>query len=116
MAVAEKEPRKAPTSADKAKQERRDAHRRKRLSKLNELRTKAPLEFQMRLNPREAKELGVAADWKAFCTMKANAFHTYWTGRVTKPALSQKSLDRKKNRLAKLKELMGSLEKELGVS
>lgn len=106
--------RKAPKTEDKAKQQQREINRKKRLAKLADLKAKHPLRYAAALNYREAKENGLCKTWPEFCAYKAKAYSDYWTELGKKPAMSEKTLERKKTRLAKLRELMAKLETEVG--
>ena len=90
------------------------AYRAKRLAKLNAIRAEDETKFLCQVNIKEAKQLQLAESWKAFCEMKAKAFHEYWTARADKGSIGgEKAKAKKLARVDKLKKMLESLEKEL---
>ena len=104
----------------KAKDPAREAQREKRRTAVLALAKENPLKFHQRVSFKEAKVLKVNGidgkpieNWKSFCESKAKWAAEYWKDALSKPQMSEKSINRKKAAFQKLKERLAKYEAEL---
>lgn len=104
----------AAVKTDAQRKAEKEAYQRKRREKLAALKTADVNRWKLALNTREAKELGIAADWASFCRMKREAAINYWSAQEPRgPQVSEKARERKTNQFAKMKALYARLQEQL---